>query len=173
MGAEPDLATRGAWPQTESLLLLRRVMGLAEEVRHVVAARADLTPTELHALEHLAAAPIGPGDLARRLDVSAAASTGIVDRLEAKGHVARRSHAQDRRRTEVVISESARAEVMTHLGPMLRAIADVDAGLTDSQRAIVVGYLRAAVAAAEAVTGPGSSGPATPGADGEVAVPGG
>ena len=173
MRDEPDLATRGAWPQTESLLLLRRVMGLADEVRHVVASRADLTTTELHALEHLAAAPIGPGDLARRLDVSAAASTGIVDRLEAKGHVARRSHPQDRRRTEVVISEAARGEVMTHLGPMLRAIADVDAGLTDAERAIVMRYLRAAVAAAEAVTAVGPPGPATPGGDGEVASPGG
>ncbi len=145
--------TGAAWPQTESLLLLRQVMGLAGEVRSSIAARADLTPTELHALEHLTNARMGPGELARRLDVSTAASTGIVDRLEAKGHVARRAHPGDRRRTDVVVTESARAEVMGHLGPMFRVIAQADAELTEDERAVVVCYLRAAVAAAHAVTG--------------------
>ena len=127
-------------------------MGLSDEVRTVVASRTDLSTTELHALEHLSVASIGPADLARRLDVSTAASTGIVDRLEAKGHVERRPHAQDRRRTQVVLTDSARAEVMTHLMPMFRAIAQADAALADEERAIVVRYLRAAIAAAEAVT---------------------
>lgn len=150
--AEPDDATRGAWSQTESLDLLRRVMGLSDEVRAVVASRAELSAIELHALEHLAAARIGPADLARRLDVSTAASTGIVDRLEAKGHVARHPHPQDRRRTEVVLTEAARAEVMGHLAPMFAAIAAVDGELTDEERSVVVRYLRGAIAAAEAVT---------------------
>lgn len=144
--------TNRAWAQTESLLLLRRVMGLGDEVRRVVSSRSHLSATELNALEHLTGAPMGPADLARRLDVSTAATTGIVDRLEAKGHVHRQPHPADRRRTTVVVTDSARAEVMGHLGPMFGALAAADAHLTDAEREVVVRYLRAAVAAAEAVT---------------------
>lgn len=152
MSDAPDPANADAWPQTESLLLLRRVMGLADEVRHAIASRADMSTTELLALEHLAASTMGPGDLARRLDVSTAAATGIVDRLEAKGHVHRSPHPGDRRRTEVVLTDSAHAEVMAHLAPMFRVVAQADAALTDEERTIVVRYLRSAVAAADAVT---------------------
>src|SRR4051812_45348144 len=151
MSMERDWANRDVWPQTESLLLLRRVMGLGSEVSSVVASRADLSTTELTALEHLTSASMGPGDLARLLDVSSAAATGIVDRLEAKGHVDRRPHPGDRRRTEVVVTDSARAEVRAHLGPMFGVIAAADAALTEEERAVVVRYLGAAVAAAEAV----------------------
>ena len=151
MAPEREWTNREVWPQTESLLLLRRVMGLGDEVRSAVASKAHLSTTEMHALEHLTRATMGPGDLARRLDVSTAASTGIVDRLEAKGHVARRPHPGDRRRTEVVVTDSARAEVVGHLAPMFAVIAAADEALTDEERAAVVRYLRAAVAAAEAV----------------------
>ena len=153
MSDRPDPPIAAQWAQTDSLILLRRVMGLADEVRGVVAARADLSDMELHALEHLTTTTMGPADLARRLGVSTAASTGIVDRLEAKGHVARRSHPGDRRRTQIVVTESARAEVMGHLSPMFRALAAADAALTEAERAVIVRHLGAAVAAAEAVTG--------------------
>ena len=127
-------------------------MGLGSQVRSHVAARADLTTTELHALEHLAVQRIGPGELARKLDVSTAAATGIVDRLEAKGHVVRQPHPADRRRTDVVVTAPARAEVMAQLAPMFEVIAQADAALTDAERA-VVGDPHAAVAAAETVMG--------------------
>ncbi|GMA30810.1 MarR family winged helix-turn-helix transcriptional regulator [Litorihabitans aurantiacus] len=145
---EVDLTTPGAWEQTESLTLLREVMGLESGVRSHLAGAAGLSETEVHALEHLARAPIGPAEIARLLDVSTAASTGIVDRLEARGHVERRPHVSDRRRTEVVLTASARREVVSHLGEMFGALARLDASLSDSERAVVVRYLRGAVEAA-------------------------
>lgn len=151
MTAQPDLSSPGAWPQTASLELLRAVMEIAGDVRLVISSRAELSVTEVHALEHLARGPIGPAEIARLLDVSTAASTGIVDRLEAKGHVTRRPHPQDRRRTEVVITPHARDEVIRHLGPMFRRIGEVDARLTPDEREVVVRYLSAALEAAGAV----------------------
>lgn len=147
-----ELASRGAWKQTESLTLLREVMGLESGVRAHLASATGLSDTEVHALEHLSRRPIGPAEIARLLDVSTAASTGIVDRLEAKGHVERRPHGRDRRRTEVVLTDSARREVVSHLGAMFRSIAEVDAALTDQERAVVVRYLRGAITAAEAAS---------------------
>ncbi len=152
MSDVPDLTTPGSWPQTESLLLLRQVMQLGADVRHSVSERAALTETELMALEHLSVSPRGPAEIARLLDVTTAASTGIVDRLVAKGHAQRRPHAHDRRRTDVVITDHARGEVLRLLGPMFRHIAVADAALTEAEREVVARYLRAAVEAARVVT---------------------
>jgi DNA-binding MarR family transcriptional regulator len=151
-----DLDTPGAWEQTESLHLLRQVMAVAEQMRHAVSARVDLSVSELHALEHLAFMPRGPAEIARLLDVSTAASTGIVDRLVSKGHVTRRPHEHDRRRTEVVITPSARREVISQMGSMFVALDRLDASLTDAEREVVVRYLAGVLAASRLVleTGP-------------------
>lgn len=153
MTDEIDLATPQAWVPSESLTLLRQVMGMESDVRQHVAEATGLSEMEVHALEHLAREPIGPAEIARLLDVSTAASTGIVDRLAAKGHVERRPHSSDRRRTEVVLTPSAWAEVVSHMGGMFQALATLDATLDAREREIVVRYLRGAVAAVETITG--------------------
>lgn len=158
----PDLNTPGAWEQTESLRLLRQVMAVAEQMRHTLSARTDLSVSELHALEHLAFAPRGPAEIARLLDVSTAASTGIVDRLVAKGHVERRPHGHDRRRTEVVITASARREVISQMGSMFTALDRLDASLTETERDVVVRYLTGVIEASRLVLEPGTAVPGAP-----------
>ena len=49
------------------------------------------------------------------------------------------------------MTASAHAEVMHRLGPMFRAIAQVDDALTDEERAVVTAYLAGVVRAAELV----------------------
>ena len=105
-------------------------------------------------LEHLAREQIGPAEVARRLEVSTAAATGIVDRLVSRGHVERRPHAADRRRTELVLTESGRGEVVGHLLPMFIALDQLDRGFTGEERAVVERYLRGAIAAFERVLEP-------------------
>ena len=90
---------------------------------------------------------MGPADLARRLGVTTAASSGIVDRLTSRGHVVRVPHASDGRRTDVTITESGAAEVVGHLTPMFTALHELDSALDDDERAVVEAYLRGAVAA--------------------------
>jgi len=137
--------------QTDTLVALRELLDLAVAVRPTVARRADVTETELVALEHLIRSPMGPGEVARLLGVTSAAATGIVDRLEGRGHVERRAHPTDRRRTELVITDSAREDVLSHLLPMFRGLAALDADLTEEERAVVDRYLRRAIAAVRAV----------------------
>jgi len=118
----------------------------------VVARQAGLSESELAALEHLVGAPLGPAELSRRLDVSTAAATGIVDRLVSHGHVTRSPHAEDRRRTQVLVTASGREEVLQRLLPMFRALRELDESFDDSERAVVERYLRGAVEAFRRVT---------------------
>ncbi|WP_205471710.1 MarR family winged helix-turn-helix transcriptional regulator [Nocardioides sp. SYSU D00038] len=153
---------RGAWHETPSLRALRDVVDAGARMRHVVARRAGLGDSELVALQHLVRAPLGPAELARLLEVSTAASTGVVDRLAARGHVERHPRADDRRRTEVRVTPSGREEVRAHLVPMFEALAAWDAGFDDAERALVERYLRGVVAAFEQVSGPRPQPSATP-----------
>ena len=135
------------WRQTETLTALRELLDTSAKVRPVVAHRSGVTQSELVALEHLIRGPIGPAEVARLLGVTTAAATGIVDRLAGRGHVERRPHGTDRRRTELVITESAREEVLAQLLPMFQALAELDAELTEEERQVVERYLRRATEA--------------------------
>lgn len=145
--AGPASEFADAWEQTGSLVALRAAIAAAGRVRHVIARRAGLSESDLVAMEHLLDTPVGPGELARRLDVTTAAATGLVDRLERRGHVARHPHDRDRRRTTVEVTPSGREEVLAHLLPMFVALDRLDRSFTVEERALVERYLRGAAAA--------------------------
>jgi DNA-binding MarR family transcriptional regulator len=160
VGASPgDRAevTRGVgsvvpgWVPSPTLDALQELVDVAALVPHEVARAAGLSTSELHSLRHLMDAPMGPVELAHALGVTSAASSGVVDRLVARGHAERRPHAGDGRRTEVVITDSGRREVFTRLAPMFAALAALDAGLAEDDRAVVERYLRGATAAMRAL----------------------
>lgn len=147
------------WDETPSLRALRELVAVAARTNHVVARRAGLSETELVTLEHLSRERIGPAEVARRLEVSTAAATGIVDRLVGRGHVERRPHPDDRRRTELVITPSGRSEVVAHLLPMFVALDRLDRGFSQAERAVVQRYLEgAAEAFGLVVDGEGATG---------------
>jgi DNA-binding MarR family transcriptional regulator len=139
--AVPEFRMSGA------LEALQELIEVAEAVTPAVARQAGLSTSELHSLRHLSANPMGPVELARILGVTSAASSGVVDRLVARGHAERRPHPEDGRRTEVVITDSGRAEVLARLQPMFAALAALDNGLTDAERQVVERYLRGATEA--------------------------
>ncbi|MGZ5400321.1 MAG: MarR family winged helix-turn-helix transcriptional regulator [Nocardioides sp.] len=132
---------------TTTLQLLRRLLDVAQQSGPAVARKADLSHTELTALDQLSRRRWGPSELARHLGVTSAAASGIVDRLVARGHVERRPHEADRRRTQVVLTDSGRAEVLGHLMPMFVALDELDRSLSDDDRAVVARYLEGAIAA--------------------------
>ncbi len=140
------------WRSSATLDALQRVIDLAGTMPAVVARRAELSTSELQAMRHLAYGSLGPADLARHLGVTSAASSGIVDRLVARGHAERKPHPDDRRRTEVLISESGRRALVTELAPMFAALARIDAGLSDADRAVVDRFLADVLAAIRSAT---------------------
>lgn len=151
--SRPDQPSQG-WDTSGSLEALRELVTTGARVNHVVARRAGISDTELVTLEHLAREQIGPAEVARRLEVSTAAATGIVDRLVSRGHVERRPHAEDRRRTQLVLTESGRGEVVGHLLPMFIALDRLDRSFSEDERAVVERYLRGAIDAFERVLEP-------------------
>ena len=135
-------------------LALRDLLEAGARLRHAVSRRAGLSETEMTALDHLSRDPLGPAEVARRLDVSTAASTGIVDRLVERRHAERRPPAGDRRRVVVHLTDSGRAEILAHLAPMFAELARLDATFTPAEREVVERYLRGATAALETVITP-------------------
>lgn len=135
------------WRTTGTLSALQELVEVSESVPAAVARQAGLSTSELHSLRHLMRGPLGPVDLARLLGVTSAASSGVVDRLVGHGHAERRSHPGDGRRTEVVITDSGRAEVLARMTPMFESLAALDATLSDHEREVVERYLRGATAA--------------------------
>ena len=129
------------------VLALEELVEVAEAVPAVVARNAGLSTSELHSLRHLMRGPVGPVELAKLLGVTSAASSGVVDRLTGRGHAERHSHLGDKRRTEVVITEQGRAEVLARLRPMFEGLAALDSTLSDEERIVVDRYLRGATAA--------------------------
>jgi DNA-binding MarR family transcriptional regulator len=140
-----------SWARTPSLLALRALTRIAEQVPAAVARRAELSHNELRSLDLLSEQSRGPGELARFLGVSTAAASGIVDRLVEHGHAERTAHESDGRRTAVTISESGRRAVAAQLMPMWAELARLDADLTDDERAVVARYLEGATRALRTV----------------------
>lgn len=157
----PDGAGGGppaGWEETRTLEALRHLVLAGGRVNHVVARRAGMSLTELATLEHLTREEIGPAEVARRLEVSTAAATGIVDRLVSHGHVERQPHPDDRRRTQLVLTESGRREVIGQLLPMFVALDRLDREFSEEEKDVVERYLRGATAAFEQVSEPPTTG---------------
>lgn len=134
-----------------TLELLEGLLETAQRAEPVLAGRAHLSSNELKALQQLARHRWGPAELARHLGVSTPAATGIVDRLVARGHAIRTSHPTDRRRVLIELTPLAHAGTLPLLTPMLSALAEIDAKMTDTERAAVNQFLADTIQAIEQV----------------------
>jgi DNA-binding MarR family transcriptional regulator len=95
--------------------------------------------------------PVTVGELAGRLGLGAPATTALVDRLEAAGHVRRTRDPHDRRRVTVTMRRPALALATQYFVPLGRRMADAVEGFTPDElrtTAAVVRRLAAAVTAA-------------------------
>jgi DNA-binding MarR family transcriptional regulator len=124
-----------------TLEALDELIRAAAAVEPAVARRAGLSTSELQALRYLVDVSRGPVELSHLLGVTSAASSGVVDRLAARGHVRRRPHPADGRRTQVEITGSGRQALDSLLEPMQARLAGVDASLGEDERATVGRYL--------------------------------
>ncbi len=69
----------------------------------------DLSMAQITVLRLLAEmGPMRVTDLAREIGLSASSVTGLIDRLEAEGHIERRRSQEDRREVTVVLTDAAR-----------------------------------------------------------------
>jgi len=81
-------------------------------------------------------------DLARRLAITAASTSALVDRLVRDGCASREAHPEDRRSIAVVPTAHAEREVRDTLQDMHRRMLAVAEALSPEERAVVNRFLR-------------------------------
>lgn len=99
----------------------------------------------LQLLDEAAGAPIGPGELAQRLDLSPPAVTALVDRLVEADLVERRRHPTDRRRVQVTLTDRARDLGERHLRGVSAVIERAAAAVPEDHRGALNAYLATVV----------------------------
>ena len=118
--------------------LIRRLHQIAVSVfqEHMQARGFDLTPVQFAALQALGANPgIDQATLSGLIAYDRATIGGVVDRLEAKGLLARRISRQDRRARELTLSEAG-AALLRQVQPLVEAMqGSILAGLDPDEQA--------------------------------------
>jgi DNA-binding MarR family transcriptional regulator len=121
---------------------LREIAALSTRFHKHVGHSLSVNDTDLSAMEHLMTnGPLTPSDLARRLGISTAAATVMVDRLTALGHVHREPHAHDRRKVVVVPTPASVQAAFETLAPMFSGVARVTAQLPEADHEVVTNFL--------------------------------
>ena len=96
--------------------------------------------------------PFTPSALARRAGLHPATVTGILDRLERGGWVARDRDPDDRRAVVVRVLRGRGAEIYRLYRGMNRALDEICAGYDDAELELLAGFLRRTTGAGQAAT---------------------
>ncbi|KAB8191074.1 MarR family transcriptional regulator [Nonomuraea phyllanthi] len=118
-----------------------RVTAMRSALFHVVvAARAGINVTDFNCLAVLdKEGPMTPHELAERIGLTrGGAITAAIDRLERAGYASRRRDATDRRRVLVeLVREGPYQDLLGFLEGVDRAYAELAAGYSDEELAVV------------------------------------
>jgi DNA-binding MarR family transcriptional regulator len=145
-GARPPGASAGpgkARPRSEGIRgRLRHIALLTRKYERRVGDHLGVNLMDLSALDFLMSqGPRTPSDLASELEVTTAASTHIVDRLERAGHASREPDATDRRKVLVVPVPASIERVHQALAPTIARLETLIAGLSEPEMAVVERFL--------------------------------
>jgi DNA-binding MarR family transcriptional regulator len=133
---------------------LREIVTLSDSFERQLGRALSVNDTDLAAMEHLInRGPLTPSELAKHLRISTAATTAVIDRLEAVGHAHREAHSHDRRKVVVVPTPSSVRAAFESLAPLLGGVASVTRELPDDARAIVTDFLAAIIVVYEEALG--------------------
>lgn len=143
MTTQPDTAASPPRPRVRRATeLIREFLDVSEEFEAHVGRELTVNPTDLQAMQHLImSGPLSPTDLSKRLGISTAATTAVVDRLVAVGHASRTQHPTDRRGVVIVPTPASVQRAMSTLMPMILGIDGVLDEFDDGDQAIITAYL--------------------------------
>lgn len=156
-----------AWDVSEASdydlsMLVRALVMESNRFLEIFSAAHELHPTDMTALNLIMTtrSPMTPGALAKALNLSASATTSVLDRLERAGHVVRDRSPEDRRRVELRVLDAATALASTFFQPLAREYSSAWARLSDADRAVVAGFLTTTTEATARVRAAVTSDPA-------------
>jgi DNA-binding MarR family transcriptional regulator len=134
----------------ESLRALRIQLSL---LNNRVGSQLELKDVDLDCLDIIDAyGPLSPSALARRAGVHAATMTGILDRLERGGWIARERDPSDRRAVVVRTRRERYAELLRQYAGMNRSMNKLLAGYSDSELELIADFMRRTVEAGRNAT---------------------
>ncbi|WP_431277530.1 MarR family winged helix-turn-helix transcriptional regulator [Leifsonia poae] len=132
---------------------LRELNNQVALLNNQVGARVDLRPLDLDCLDVIAIhGPLSPSDLARRAGLHPATITGILDRLEKNGWIARERDDNDRRAIRVRALPARAGELFHLYGGMNDSMDEIFADYDEAQLATLADFLTRAVAAGRVAT---------------------
>lgn len=132
-------------------LQVQTVIWLLRAAGAVLNAQADelrplgVSPSGFNVMMALLNTPghtLEPRDLSDRLLVSRPSVTGLLDTLQSKGFITRRTHAQDRRRVLVALTDTGRALLEQHFCTHYAEQKALLAALSPDEQATLVTLLR-------------------------------
>ncbi|HEX7302835.1 MarR family transcriptional regulator [Lentzea sp.] len=128
-------------------MLLRGLVMESNRFLEIFSAAHALHPTDMTALNLIMTTPMTPGSLAKALNLSASATTSVLDRLERAGHVVRERDPEDRRRVELRVLSDAQALAAAFFAPLARSYAAAWEGMSAEERQVVARFLTATLEA--------------------------
>ena len=132
---------------------LRELSNQLSLLNHHVGAHLDLKDVDLDCLELINRhGPLSPSALARRAGLHPATMTGILDRLERGGWVARERDSSDRRAVVVQAVRDRNAELFGLYSGMNTSMDQICAGYSDDQLELLADFLRRTTDAGQAAT---------------------
>lgn len=117
-----------------------------QRFERAVAQQLDVDAAGLDAMDHLlSSGPSTPTELAHRLEISTAAMTLVLNRLESAGHIRRERHPSDGRKLVVTASEESAEEAHGRVAPLIEGVEELIASMGDAELAVVEGFLQSLV----------------------------
>ncbi|MBB2947424.1 DNA-binding MarR family transcriptional regulator [Actinoplanes lutulentus] len=100
----------------------------------------------LEAMDHLiSSGPTSPTDLAHRLDISTAATSLVLNRLESAGHIRRDRHPTDGRKLVVTASDDSANEANRRVAPLIDGVEALVSSLSEQESTTVLKFLDALI----------------------------
>ncbi len=148
-----DAARRRRRTSTTIKESLRELSIQMSVLNHHVSSRLDLKPADLACLELIARhGPLSPSAISRRSGLHPATMTGILDRLERGGWVARDRDPSDRRGVVIRALRERNGEVFQLYGGMNTLLDQICAGYRDGELEVLADFLRRATDAGRDAT---------------------
>jgi DNA-binding MarR family transcriptional regulator len=132
---------------------LRELSNQLSLLNHHVGAHVELKDVDLDCLELINRhGPLNPSALARRAGLHPATMTGILDRLERGGWVARERDPSDRRAVVVRVRRDRGAELFRLYAGMNTSMDQICADYTDTELELLADFLRRTTDAGQTAT---------------------